>query len=276
MPGMPWTWYRRRLSRPSSVALFLIIAAAPHSTSGDGDGPPTPDGVCYPVNGTGYIITYTDEMAKEGLKIPIGTLSPLVEGDSLIVEAGTITFLDFRNGQSSIFGKGTRLKIPSVIDPAQPSWWERLEDQVVRGLTEPERKRLGGSVRRGQAAFWPDGGRFAPDVPIVFEWWRVRPAPATLRIEAGGEVTDLKVMQEKPGSGAFAWQSAGPALSGTVSWSLIDGDGDPLGGGEFAILTAQEAEGERQRFHDAAEAIGVMPPDLAAAVLAAADRAYLW
>ena len=69
-----------------------------------------------------------------------------------------------------------------------------MVDKVVSGLSEPERNRIHGAVRGGYAAFWPDGGRFAPDVPIVFEWWRVRPAPVTLVITIGEEQTEVDEM----------------------------------------------------------------------------------
>ena len=266
----------RRLHSPWLFIPLLIVLMAPAATRAGGEGPPTPDGVCCPVQGTGYIVTYTDQLRKEGLKVPIVTLSPLVEGDSLVVETGTITFMDFRNGQSSVYGAGTRLKIPAVIDPQRPSWWEHLEDFVVRSMSEPERNRLGGSVRGGQAAFWPEGGRFAPELPIVFEWWRVRRAPVALRICAGDDATELDVSRKKPVSDAVAWRRSDAVVSGKVLWYLLDSKRDTIGSGEFVILTKEEAEKERQRFRQAAAAIGVIPQDLAAAVLAAADKAFLW
>lgn len=269
-------WPQRRLSFPGHVILLLTLVMASDLASAGEEGPPTPDGVCCPVNGTGYLVTYADGMRKGGLKIPIGTLSPLVEGDSLVVKTGTITFMDFRNGQSSVYGAGTRLKIPAVIDPKRPSWWGRFEDLVVRSMSGPERNRMGGSVRGGQAAFWPEHGRFAPEVPIVFEWWRVRPAPVILQICVGEGVTELGLSRRAPASDAVAWQPPDSLVSGKVSWYLLDGDGDRIGGGEFVILTKEEAEKERQRFRKAAAAIEIIPQDLAAAVLAAADKVFLW
>ncbi len=269
-------WPFQRLPSLGLLTLQLMFACAAVAAPAGDKGPPMPDGVCCPVNGTGYIVTYSDELRKEGLKIPVGTLSPLLEGDSLVVETGTITFMDFRDGQSSVYGAGTRLKVPAVIDPKRPSWWGRLEDFVVRGMSGPERNRLAGSVRSGQAAVWPDGGRFAPEVPIVFEWWRVRPAPAFLRIRIGEDVAELDVSRKKPGSDAVAWQRSNPSVSGTVAWCLLDDRRESIVGGEFVILTKEDAELERRRFREAAAAIEVIPQDLAAAVLAAADRAFLW
>lgn len=257
------------------VALLWLLAG---SSSAAQAGPPIPDGVCYPVKGTGYAVTRADGRTGE-IRIPIGTLSPLVEGDSLVVETGTITFLDFRNGQSSVYGAGTRLTIPAVIDPHHPSWWERLVDLIVRSMSEPERSRIdriSGSVRHGRPAFWPEGGRFAPEVPIVFKWWRVHPAPARLRIHAGRTVTELEISGERTDTGALAWKPATAPSPGTVSWLLLDQEGNSTDGGEFVILTAKEAESQRQRFRKAAGSIDAMPKDLAAAVMAAADSAYLW
>ncbi len=261
----------------SCVALALGLGASVLCTSGlRAQEPAIPDGVCYPVNGTGYIVTYSDALAKDGLKIPIGTLTPLLQGDSLVVETGTITFMDFRNGQSAVFGQGSRLVIPMVVDPDRPSWWQRLEAQVARSLSDPERKRIGGSVRGGQAVFWPDGGRFAMDIPIVFEWWRVRPAPVLLRIQVGDLETELTVAQDKPGSGALAWKPSDSDPSGAAVWMLVDRDGDVLGGGAFELLTKETADAERMRFTEAAKSVDAIQPGLAAAVLAASERLYLW
>jgi hypothetical protein len=269
-------WPRCQPSSTWSLTLLLALIVTPCAAPTAAGGPPTPDGVCCPVNGTGYIVTYTDTLRQEGLKIPIATLSPLVEGDSLVVKTGTVTFIDFRNGQSSIFGAGTRLRIPAVIDPKRPSWWEHLEDLLVRSMSDPERNRMGGAVRGGRTAFWPEHGRFAPEVPIVFEWWRVRPAPVVLQICIGEDVTELALSRGEPGSDAVAWRPADPATSGRVSWYLLDEEGERIGGGEFVILTKEEAENERRRFRKAAAEIEVIPQELAAAVLAAADRVFLW
>jgi hypothetical protein len=192
------------------------------------------------------------------------------------VETGQITVLDFRNGQSAIYGAKTRLVIPAVDGGDRPAWYVRLVDSIKKSLKEPERNRIGGSVRGGQAAFWPDRGRFAPAVPIVFEWWRVRPAPVALLVQTKGGVTRLGVYQDGPGSGALAWRPPEDGFAGTVTWQLLDEDGDALGGGTFEILTQQQANVERSRFLKNAEAIDVIPLSLAAPVLAAADGAYLW
>lgn len=234
---------------------------------------PAPDGVCYPVNGAGYTVTRVG-----GLKIPIGTLSPLVEGDSLVVEHGTITFLDFRTGQSPVYGAGTRLVIPFVKRPDPPVWWKRLEEIVIHSLSGPELVRIGGSVRDGSTrAFWPDSARFAPDVPFVFEWSGVHPPPAALRICVGADTTQVEVAAEPSGRGVRVWALSTPPPAGTIRWLLLDADGATLGGGQFVILTPEAAQAEKERYLDAAARLeGQGPIDLSAAVLAEADRTYLW
>jgi hypothetical protein len=213
----------------------------------------------------------------ERLRIPVGTLSPLIEGDSLVVETGTITFVDFRTGQSPVYGAGSRLKIPPVKRPERPSWWKLFEDYVVRSLSKPELDRVGGSVRRGGPAFWPDSARFAPDVSVVFEWRGVGPTPAFLRICAGGDTTESSLSPPTPHQGVLAWRPRVPAPAGPIGWDLLDAGRKSLGGGRFLILTAEAAEGERQRFRrSAVEIFGTERESLMAAVLAEADRAYLW
>jgi hypothetical protein len=214
---------------------------------------------------------------EDGLKIPIGTLSPLIEGDSLVVETGTITFVDFRTGQSPVYGAGTRLMIPPVKRPERPPWWKRFEDYLVRSLSKPELDRVGGSVRRGSPAFWPDSARFAPDVPVVFQWSGVGPPPAVLRICASGDTTECSLSPVVPHQGVLAWPQLVPIPTGAVAWDLLDAKRESLGGGCFLILTAEAAETERQRFHRAAiEMLGAEQESLMAAVLAEADRACLW
>jgi hypothetical protein len=254
------------------VLVFLPVMAVAGSPAGPRSSP-APDGVCYPVNGTGYIVTHVG-----GLKIPVGTLSPLVEGDSLVVLQGTVTFLDFRTRQSPVYGAGTRLTIPFVKRPDPPAWWKRLEEIVVQSLSGPELERIGGSVRDGGArTFWPDSARFAPQVPVVFEWSGVRPAPTTLRICVGTDTTKLEVTAGPSGRGVQLWKLPAPAPEGTITWTLVDSDGESLGGGQFVILAEAAAEAERQRFLQAAGRLeGKGPVGLSAAVLAEADRAYLW
>jgi hypothetical protein len=268
-------------SRPRSRSLFawlllllvlgvgVAAAEAPKAQRSS----PAPDGVCYPVHGTGYIVT-----AVGGLKIPIGTLSPLVAGDSLIVQTGTVTFLDFRTGQSPVYGAGSHLTIAPVKRPKPPPWWQRLEDHIVRSLSGPEKERIVGSVRwGGMPAFWPDGARFAPGVPCTFEWGGVHPAPAFLQVCANGDTTECAVAEQSSGRGVFVWHPPAPVFAGPVTWVLLDAARDTLGGGRFVVLTPEAAEAERQRFANEASSLGSGEPQgLTAAVLAEADQAYLW
>lgn len=265
-----------RLRHPLPL-LGLTVCLLPHVVnSGTAPKPPrstpAPDGVCYPVNGTGYIVT-----ALDGLKIPVGTLSPLVEGDSLIVESGTITVLDFRTGQSPIYGAGTHLSIPPVRTPKRPPWWKRLEDSVIRSLSQPELNRIGGSVRGGGAACWPDSTRFAPGIAVVFEWTGVHPAPTTLEVYTDGDTVQYDLPGPASAHGAFAWRPNAPTGAGGVTWVLRDSSQEHLGGGYFSILSVEAADAERQRYIRAASGVeGAGPRDLVAAVLAAADGVYLW
>jgi len=264
----PWLNHRRILL---CLVLSVIGVAAANAggASKGGRSSPAPDGACYPVQGTGYMVT-----RGNGLRIPIGTLSPLIEGDSLVVQTGTITFVDFRTGQSPVYGAGTRLEIPPVKRPKRPPWWKRLEDHLVLSLSQPERDRIGGSVRGGGPTFWPDSARFAPEVPVVFEWSGVHPAPVFLRVFAGGDTTECEVSRKSPDQGVLAWRPPVPIPAGRADWVLLDADRELLGGGHFVILTTDAADAERRRFLSAAG--GMEPLGLTAAVLAQVDHVYLW
>ena len=267
-----WLGFHRLV--PSLVLLLLAVSAGSADPSPcRRESSPAPDGVCYPVNGTGYMVTCGDNV-----RMPIGTLSPLIAGDSLVVESGTITFVDFRTGMSPIYGAGTRLAIPPSIPPKPPCWWNRLEEYFIRGIKEPQRNRIGGSVRDGGSlAFWPDGGRFAPEVPVVLEWSGVNREPVFLRICTDRDTTECAVSRTAWPQGALAWHLPTPVPTGTVAWALFDAARDRLGGGRFVVLTSEAAEAERRRFRDAAaRVVDAQQSDMAAAVLAAADHAYLW
>jgi hypothetical protein len=254
------------------LSLAADIPSASSAASKDTRSSAAPDGVCCPVNGTGYMVTGAD-----GIKIPLGTLSPLIEGDSLVVQTGTITFVDFRTGQNAIYGEGTRIRIQHADSAKRPSWWKRLEDHIVRGLSEPELDRIGGSVRGVEPMFWPDSARFAPGIPIVFEWRGARPAPAVLRIVSATDTTEYDLPPGTAVHGAFAWKPARPVPAGTVAWTLLDGDRERLGSGMFFVLTAAEAEAERARYRSAADELGGdAPREISAAILAESDHVYLW
>jgi len=263
-----------RIRIPASGYFFLALVALaqiiPHEPRGaQRRTTAAPDGVCYPVNGTGYVVN-----RAAGLRVPVGTLSPLVEGDSLIVESGTITFCDFRTGQHLVYGTGTRLTVPPVRRPKPPPWWKLLEDHVIRSLSDPESRQMGGSVRGGGPVFWPQDARIAPDVAVVFQWEGLRLEPAALRIEAASD-TILVPLTSATAVG-HRWVPARPVAPGSVSWCLLDAAGNLLGGGEFEVLSLEAAAAERERFLVAAATVGGASPGLAAVVLAKADHAYLW
>lgn len=228
-------------------------------------------GVCYPVDGTGYIVSNLGYG-----KVPIGSLSPLLECDSLVVESGTITFMDFRNGKSRAYESGTRTKIPIIRKPKRPPWYKEFQDHLARSFHGPEGDRIAGSVRAGSRAFWPDTARYAPGVPVPFDWVGVDQEPESLRIVVGVNVKVIPVERGEPDRGTQLW-TAPSGLSGKAVWTLLSRDRRDLGGGEFEILTLQAAEAERERFHSAArDSLPESMWDFAARVLAKEDRAYLW
>lgn len=253
----------------AAICLLALSTAASGGTSDLA-------GICYPVNGTGYMVTAKDTAtAEDAHRIPIGTLSPLRQGDSLVVQTGTITFLDFRTGESSVYGPGSRLKIPEAPRSKKPSWVEIIAGITTRGYTVLEYERFGGSVRAGEVAFWPDSARFAPGVPILFEWWNMQ--PSFLRVCAGTDTTEYALPPSSSHQGVLAWNPSPSVRSGVVTWTLLDEHRDPIGGGSFEILTEAAAEAERRRFQEvASEMEAIELQRLVAALLAKADRAKLW
>lgn len=254
------------------VAAMLTLHATVATSGAKSKRVSGPAGVCFPVQGTGYTISRVDN-----LRIPLGTLSPLVAGDSLVVLTGSITFVDFRTGESAIYGAGTRLTVATGSRPKPPSWVKRLEDHIMRSLHGPERDRVVGSVRGGECACWPDSARFAPGVPVVLEWAGVAPPPAVLRISTAADTTEVPLGEDEPAQGVWTWKPENPVTPGEVVWDLLDSRGERLGGGRFDVLTPAAAEQERRRFlRLASELFEAEVVGLSSSVLAEADRAYLW
>lgn len=251
-----------------SLAVVQVSAAAP----GEGSSPEIPDGVCYPVNGSGFI--YRASGSGDLDKLPIGPFSAIFEGDSLVIEAGTVTVIDFRNRQRSDYGKDTRFKIPYVIDPNAPKQWE----EIKRRLREVFRDRIDyetSASRAGVLKLWPDEGvEFAPDVPITLTWSVDTTATAIQIVSSNGRKKQ-DILASEVAKREVAWH---PDVmpSGEVSWAILDADGEPILTGEFKVLTPAQADEKRKMYRAQATGSGSMPLDLEAAMRALADRAYLW
>ena len=257
----------------SIVALVAFLGAAPHVLPAQDVIGGIPDGVCYQVNGDGYIVSMSGP--SDTSRVPIGTLSTLVAGDSIVVLSGTITVLDFRTGQRSVFGQGTRYRIPAAGNQDRTGWRvtkERLT-QLFSG-PEPPSPELG-ATRGVDAALWPDGDvEFGPDVPIDFQWWGLTAPLSAIRLDSGDERIELPLSEDALASGRLAWQLERKP-SGPVVWYLLDADHEPLLQGRCRILPGEQAAAKRARYR--AEARGdQIPPELEAVLRALADRSFLW
>jgi hypothetical protein len=246
------------------AVLFALAGLASAARAGQ------PEALCFPVEGTGYIVS-------KGVQMPVAALSPLVGGDSLVVLTGTITVVDFRTGQKPQYGAGTRLVLDRRPKPKPPAWYKLLAEYVARGMSPPTRLRLAGSVRGGVSALWPDSVRFGPGVPIVFEWRGFQSAPTAVSIVWAADSVEHPVQSDEDGSGTCPWGEAALAGPGFYRWSLRDGAGKRVGGGVFEILAPEVAEADRQRFlEQAGRDAGPATAEFAAAVRASAARLKLW
>jgi hypothetical protein len=231
-----------------------------------------PIGVCYPVAGTGHIF-------GRASCTPIGPLSPVFEGDTVVVRQGHVTLVDVRSGERKQLasqesyvlrgGKPTNVRGP----------WARLGQALNEVLRGPDLRKTGGSVRSvGGSCFWPDSARFAEGVPVTFQWCNVHTEPTVLRLTwAGGATNRTPLTGRAIGISGMEWPSGVPKHPGRVRWSLLDADGNVLGGGRFEILSPADADSARARFDRAARGNGFDTElGLGAALLAAKEHFYLW
>ncbi len=255
-----------------ACALFGALVLAPETAVGQQAHQEFPDGVCFPVNGSGYIVSASSKSRTD--RVPIGPFSAVFEGDSLVIEEGTVTFIDFRDRQRSVFGKDTRHRIPHVVDPNAPTRWEEMKQR----LTEIFRDRHGyetSASREGALKVWPDDGvEFAPDVPIILTWSADTTASAIqVRTEKGQ--SEIPISESVATRREIAWTPS-EVPSGSVQWSLLDADGEPLLTGRFNVLTAKQADEKREMYRAQAAGDGSMSSELGAVLRALADRSYLW
>lgn len=252
--------------------LLLAVIQAQAAPPTEGSTTEIPDGVCYPVNGSGFI--YRVAASGDMEKLPIGPFSAIFEGDSLVIDSGTITVLDFRNRQRSDFGVHSKYKIPHVIDLNAPKQWEEIKRRLREVFRDPSGYETSAS-RAGVLKLWPDDGvEFAPDVPITFTWSADTTVTA-IRIESSNGRTEQPVSESDAAAREVAWR---PAVmpSGAVVWSILDSDGEPLLTGTFKVLTPTQAEEKRKMYRSQSTGRGSMSIDLEAAMRALADRVYLW
>lgn len=232
-----------------------------------------PDGVCYPVQGSGFILNGQEQ----GDTLRIGPLTPVYGGNLLVVESGSITFLDFRNGQSSVLGPGSRHIVPKgVIDPDRPTAWAELKERLRRLFRDAQRSTLEeGASRSETTGIWPDEGAvFAPDVPLALEWWGITDSLTAIRIRGAGDERTIPLTAAARLEGRLAFAS-GDWVPGEIAWCLLDAHGEPHLCGHFTLLSAAAAELRRAQYIE--QAVGdAMPRELAAALRALADRTYLW
>jgi len=262
--------YIARIGLPAIVLIAGVVL--PGVTVQGEDKKPEPDGVCYPVNGTGHVISHRDP----SVPIIVTSLTPLTGQDVLVVETGSITYYDFHTRLSVTHEAPAQFTVPEEADEKKSGVLSQAMKLVLRSLKPNDKQRMGGSVRGEGLQLWPTGGRYAPDLPMVFEWSGVRPAPVTLEIRAGESVTELAVPASALDHGSLAWRT--PAFSREVKivWRLLGPTRQQLGSGYFRVLTAEKAEAERTRFREEATGETGIPRDLEAACLAAAEWVFLW
>jgi hypothetical protein len=211
-------------------------------------------------------------------RIPIGPLSPVFEGDSVQVESGAITIVDLRMGCRRRLTAPMAYELPRfrALEPQKP--WALLMRRLAQALNGPDTRRSGGSVRGARAAFWPDTASFAPGVLIAFRWHGVHPEPARLQlVSAGRDTVIVDVGEWAKSAGGAPWPESVVPRAGTVRWTLLDAEGERLGGGRFVVLEPAAADSQRAVYLErAGREIGAEEATLGAVLLAAADRFYLW
>ena len=263
-------WSAGRITSLSLLVVSMAVAGASrvHSQGYDRS---SPVGACYPVEGRGYVVS-------KGQRIPIGPLSPVFEGDSVQVESGAITVVDLRLGCRRRLTAPMGYELPRFHDLEPQKPWALLMRRLAQALNGPDTRRSGGSVRGARAVFWPDTASFAPGVPVAFRWHGVHPEPSRLRIVTGGtDTVTVDVGQWAASSGGAPWPDSLVPRAGTVRWALLDSEGERLGGGRFVVLEAAVADSQRVLYRErAGREIGAEEVALGAAILAAADRFYLW
>jgi hypothetical protein len=251
-------------------ALFSVALAAPSR----GAELNQPDGVCHPVQGDGIVLS-------NGMVTPIGPMSPLLTGDRVIVRSGKVTIVDLRSGDRQVIAAGSEFVMPKPPTRTPDSWWLRLQGWYREIQSDSGHQRRGwirgGSVRGGEPSFWPDGERFAPDVPPTLEWHRVCPPSALRLVQVGVDTVVVALGDSTTNTGGLPWPESFPPRSGRVCWSLLDAHGERLGGGCFEILTPAAADSARGFFLAAArDSAPAQERTLCAALLAARQRQYLW
>jgi hypothetical protein len=259
-----------------SLLAVLVLLSASSLHAGDRKGGSNASrgavAICYPVAGTGRIL-------GQGACTPLGSLSPLFEGDTVIVQAGEVGVLDMRSGQRHQLKPAVPFIVKRIKERVEESHWDRLREALM-AMAHPDYRRKGAFVRSGESCLWPDDVRFAQDVPIRFQWCGVRPEPRTLQIILDGrDTTRIALDAEAIAMSALEWPAQLPVRAGRVRWTLLAADGQRLDerNKRFEILTTAAADSLRAFYTGTARADAFGPEGaLGAALLAAEKRLYLW
>jgi hypothetical protein len=270
------SWPRCTSTFPRVLVPLLLALAAwsllVTACSADTEGRDGPDAVCFPVSGRAVLICVS------GTRVPIGPLSVVEAGDRVVVESGFVVVVDFRQGtRRKILAHGEYV-LPEAPHPTQLTMWQRLREALERALRGPDQALVGGAVRKTVRSFWPDSGCFAPSSAIVFRWHGACPTSGTLLVVGSrNDSVAISLGDRLASDGGVPWPSNQKRSPGRVTWKLLDEDGECVGGGSFVILTEAAADSARARYlREAERAFGPAEPALGAALLAAADRQYLW
>jgi hypothetical protein len=96
-------------------------------------------------------------------------------------------------------------------------------------------------------------------------------------VQGERDSTRVPLGSDLASDGGVTWPAGLDRQPGRVLWRLLDEDGACVGGGRIEILTEIAADSARAHYHrQAVQTLGATDPDLGAALLAAADRHYLW
>lgn len=260
------------------LVLSLLSLGVAHASESVAERERSPVAVCYPVAGTGRIL-------GRSTCTPIGALSPVFEGDTVLVQQGQVTLVDVRSGARRQIAAHDAFVVPRTRGRVERGHWERLRELLADCLRGPGLHGEGGSVRGEAACFWPDTvrsaddlPRFAAGVPLNFEWCGSRLAPRTLRISwSRSDTVRVELDAASIAMSGVEWPAGVPKREGRARWSLLDAEGHRLGGGRFEILSDAAADAARARFNDAARTVRFeAEATLGAALLAAAEHYYLW
>ncbi len=202
---------------------------------------------------------------------------PLMAGDTVIVESGSVTIVDLRSNQEQRLGAGSKFVMPRSMAVSDASLYEKLVKTFREAFREPEQIAIG-AARGGDPGLVvsPNGARFSPDAHINFQWKPTSILPAVFRLRGpkDGE-TPLEYRRENPPN-PMLWPNDVRRIPGEYIWEILGRDyGAVLASARFEVLS--ETAAAEKRAHYERQAAGLFPTqrELGAELLAAKDGYFL-